>query len=79
MDMFKENPNIGTIKLFTIVIRCFHVDISACESMDLNSVIMFERIIKCFKFMVCLLILNICPTLVVLIQLKSIFRTRLVR
>lgn len=77
--MFKENPNIGTMKLFTIVIRCFHVDISACELLDFNSAIMFERIIKCFKFMVCLLILNIHLKIVVLIELKSIFRTRLVR
>lgn len=65
--MFKENPNIGTMKLFTIVIRCFHVDISACELPDFNSVIMFERIIKCFKFMVCLLILNIHLKIVILI------------
>lgn len=77
--MFKENPNIGTMKLFTIVIRCFHVDISACESTDFNSVIMFERIIKCFKLMVCLLILNVHLKFVVLIELKSIFRTRLGR
>lgn len=52
VDIFKENPSNGTLKLFTIVIRCFDVDISACELADFNSVIMFERIMECFKFMV---------------------------
>lgn len=52
VNIFKENPRIGTIKLFTVVISCFDIDVHANEFANFNSVLMFARIVKMFKTLV---------------------------
>lgn len=50
---FETNPRIGTIKLFTVVINCFDVDVCIKSFVDFNPSLMFEQIIQCFKILVC--------------------------
>lgn len=50
--MFKENPKTGTIKLFTVIMNCFDVDVCDTLFTNFNSSIIFTRIMKCFKTLV---------------------------
>lgn len=50
---FEEDPRSGTIKLFTVIINCFDVDVCVDAFTNFNSVVMFEKITGCFKALVC--------------------------
>lgn len=52
INIFKENPKIATFKLFTLVLNCFDIDVCDSTFINLNVVLMFEKIVKCFKTMV---------------------------
>ncbi|KAF0764329.1 Uncharacterized protein FWK35_00018485 [Aphis craccivora] len=46
---FKENPRIGTIKLFAVIINCFDVDVCEDAFINFNCVQIFASINKCFE------------------------------
>lgn len=48
VNKFKENPRTGTIKLFTVIINCFDINVCEDDCIYLNSVLIFAKIIKCF-------------------------------
>lgn len=52
INIFKENPSTATIKLFTVILNCFNIDVYDSTFINLNAVLMFENIVKCFKTMV---------------------------
>jgi len=52
VNKFKENPINGTIKLFTVIINCFDVDVCEDALINLNSALIFARINKCFETLV---------------------------
>lgn len=52
INIFNENPSTATIKLFTLVLNCFNIDVCDSTFINLNAVLMFEDIAKCFKTMV---------------------------
>lgn len=49
---FKENPRIGTIKLFAVIINCFDVDVCEDAFINFNCVQIFASINKCFETLV---------------------------
>lgn len=55
VNKFEENSLIGTMKLLTVVINCFDVDICNNVIIDLNLVSMISKITECFKILVFML------------------------
>lgn len=53
VNIFKENPRTATLKLFTLVLNCFDIDVCDSTFVNFNTVLMFGKIVKCFKLMVC--------------------------
>lgn len=51
-SIFKESPRIGTVKLFTVIINCFDIDVHSDEIGNFNPVLMFARLVKKLKTMV---------------------------
>lgn len=58
VNKFKDNPRIGTIKLFTVIINCFDVEVCNSEFIDLNPVSMILRITECFEILVSIYIIQ---------------------
>lgn len=52
VNIFKRNPRDGTIKLFTVVLNCFDVDVCDNAFTNFNSVLMYTKIVQCFKTLV---------------------------
>lgn len=52
INIFKDNPSKATIKLLTLVLNCFNIDVYDSTFINLNAVLMSKNIVKCFKTMV---------------------------
>lgn len=52
VNIFKKDPKTGTIQLFTIVMNCLDIDVCYSSFTNLNSIIMFKKIMNWLKIMV---------------------------